>query len=472
MFWAVVMALVYIAVTLYITIQMFNSYNVGATFDLGAATQELKYTLQGKMLYSPGIGTSQFAIHFSPILLILVPIYRLFPHPQMLIVVQSLLLALGGYLVYVLCREYRHSQRVSLILEGLYFINPLVWGIALVYFHEAVFAIPALLLMFLGMKRKNYFLFSLGLIVTLSTKEDVVIVLGVFGFILMIFDYWKQKRIERISIIIFCTAILTYGMGSVISQLASAGNNTQMLSYITIRYAYIGKTMSTAIPLFFNTVFSMGSLFQIGAYLAPLAFLPLLSPKWVIPGLVVLLEGILSTDFGQHSMLMQYTAAAIPFLFLAFIDALPRVTDHQQIQAYILKTNNRVVTYAVMLLAVVSLSIVSEGMINNFSLPNAHDKAIYQVISMIPDNTTVTTSVIIFPHLCSRTDTYVDGWEGEELAPNAGIINGDWGFPDKATEYIVFDTQNTPMTAKEIKLIIEQYTLIKNIDGVMLYQLN
>ena len=175
LFWAIVIALLYAAVTMYITIHLIHDSYHSTAYDLGLFTQELKYTLQGKILYSPAIGGSQFAYHFSPVLLLLVPIYWLFPHAQMLLVVQGLLLAFGGYLIYIISREYNFSHRAGLILEGLYFINPLVWGVALFDFHEVAFAIPALLIMFLGMKKKNWFFIILGLILALSTKEDVVV---------------------------------------------------------------------------------------------------------------------------------------------------------------------------------------------------------------------------------------------------------------------------------------------------------
>ena len=99
LFWAVVITLFYAAVTLYITIHlMHDSYNTNA-FDLGIFAQELKNTLHGQILYSPAIAASQFSPHFSPVLLLLVPIYWLFPYPQMLLAVQGLVLAFGGYLL-------------------------------------------------------------------------------------------------------------------------------------------------------------------------------------------------------------------------------------------------------------------------------------------------------------------------------------------------------------------------------------
>lgn len=470
-FWAAAVAVLYAAVTMFITIHfLHDSYHTSA-FDLGIFTQDLKSTLQGKILYSTA-GEYQLAHHFSPVLFLLVPVYWLFPHSQMLLVVQALLLAFGGYMVYILAREYKYSHRAGLIIEGLYFLNPLVWGVALFDFHEAAFAVPALLVMFFGLKRRQWLLFSLGFIIALASKEDVVIALGVFGFVLMAGRLQRHKKVSKISVVIFSASVLTYGLGILVSHLFSAGQSPPLLSYFTNRYAYIALPLSQAVPLAFHTVFSTGSLFLIGAYLAPLALLPLFSPEWAIPALVILFSGIFSTYAGQHDELMQYPAAAIPFLFVAFMEVLPGVLANQQVKSLIQQTKNRLVPYALILIVLVSLGIISEGRIQLASFPDAHDAAINQVIALIPVDATVTASNAVFPHLCSRTDTYLEAWQGVPMSLGSGIIGGNWGIPDKNTEYVVIDYTGDPYYAAEIRAVSQNYQLIKNIDGVMLYRLD
>jgi uncharacterized membrane protein len=279
-----------------------------------------------------------------------------------------------------------------------------------------------------------------------------------------------------------------------------------MLSYITNRYTYVGKPLSQAIPLAVQTIFSKGSLFLIGAYLAPFAFLPLLSPKWCIPALVILLSGILSTSVGQHNYLSQYQGVAIPFLFIAFMEVLPRILGNQQVQSDIKRTRNRVVaesikfvafmdvrprivgnqqvksdinrtrnrvvTESIVIMVIISCFFVSKGRIRLASLPNQHAEAVNQEIALIPNNATVTASNIDFPHLCSRTNTYLDAWEGDGLSFGSGIQKFDFGFSDKDTEYVLIDYKDFGFFETEINLMSTNYKLIKAIDGVFLYQLN
>jgi uncharacterized membrane protein len=469
---AILIAIVYTALTIYITLLMHDSYHTYA-FDLGAFTQTLKYTLQGKLLWHPSIGLSELSHHFSPALLFLVPLYWLFPYAQMLLVVQGITLGCSGYLVYLLAREHNYSQRTSLIIEILFFVNPLVWGVALFDFHPVVFAIPAILAMFMGMKRKKWLLFGVGLFFALISREDAIVAIGVFGVVQLIYTYFKTKRIDRISIVLIASATVAAGLALAVSAAASTGQPPVILSYFTNRYTYVEQSLWQAILSALGTVFSSGSFFLICAYLVPLGLLPLLSLQWSAPALVIMLTGMLSDRAQQHEELNQYPAVAIPFLFLAFIIALPRLKEDPLVQCSLKYTAGRIKGYSIALLVVASLIIITMGRIQLVQLPSEHDKVIDQVLAAIPDGATVTASNDIFPHICSRTDTYLP----EFLDTGTGIIDGDWGYPDRDTEYVVVDSMHMQLSTGgywEIAImrqIAEKYDLILNIDGTRLYRL-
>ncbi len=471
---AVIIALIYVGITLYISIHLLHdSYNTYC-FDLGAFMQDLKYTLQGKLLWCPSLATSDLAHHFSPVLLLLVPIYWIFPYAQTLLVVQGLVLGLSGYLVYSLAREYKLSRRASLAVETLFFFNPLVWGIALFDFHPIVFAIPGLICFFFGLKRKNWILFTFGLFITYISREDATITVGIYGAVLLAYNYWKNRKIDRTALIIFASALAAYGIAVGASAATSGGGMPIILSYFTNRYSYVDQPLTQGAISLFATVFSSGTLLLIYGFLFSLGLLPLLSLQSTIPALFILLTGIISTNPGQHNNLLQYTAPAIPFLFLAFIEALPLLEKDQLVRYTVKKTEGRVQLYALVLLLLLSFKIISTGRLETAVLPDWHDVAINQVLSKIPNDTSVSTSNTIFPHICARTDTYLFGWDGDEIAPLAAITNGEWGYPYKETEYIVFDSKEVPPAASSkssINDIVKNYVLITKIDGVYLYKL-
>jgi uncharacterized membrane protein len=183
---------------------------------------------------------------------------------------------------------------------------------------------------------------------------------------------------------------------------------------------------------------------------------------------------MVSTIPEQHNQLLQYPAPAIPFLFMAFIEGLPRAREDNLVKYLVKQTHGRIAFYSLILLLIPALNIISVGRIQYARFPNAHDKAIEQVIAAIPDGVTVTASNPIFPHLCDRTIAYMPFFDN----PHAGIRNGDWGYPDKDTDYVVVDSEYTQADSKGIvweedimSQINQKYNLVLEIDGTQLYKL-
>ncbi len=97
--------------------------------------------------------------------------------------------------------------------------------------------------------------------------------------------------------------------------------------------------------------------------------------------------------------------------------------------------------------------------------------AINQVIAVIPEMRQLPPAIYFPPSLLAHG--YLSGrLEGEAIAPEAGLVNGIWGFPDNNTEYVVFDVGNDAKMASNLNIIMTQYTLIKDVDGVMLFRFN
>ena len=65
----------------------------------------------------------------------------------------------------------------------------------------------------------------------------------------------------------------------------------------------------------------------------------------------------------------------------------------------------------------------------------------------------------------------MDAQEGLGLQTSSGITKSDWGFPAKDTEYVVIDTKFEPLPVDDIGGLTNNYELISNVDGVLLYQL-
>jgi uncharacterized membrane protein len=470
-----IIAAFFIALACFVSIHLlYDSYHAYA-LDLGLFTQTLKYTLDGHLLFHTIGGLSHLAYHSSPILLFLAPIYWIFPYAQTLLVVQAVIIGLSGCLIYYIARSYKLSHRASIFFELLFFVNPLVWGLVLFDFHEVVLAIPCLLVMFIGMRQKRWKLFAFGLIFTLMVKEDVTVTLGIFAAGLLFLDFVRNKSLNRQALIILISSLSAYGLGVLVSTIASGGSDARILSYFSVRYTYLELPVTQIVEGAVSAISASGSLILIWLYLAPLGFIPLLSLTWMVPVYFNLALNIFSTCPAQHH-LQQSSTVALPFLFMAVFSGIEILRQRKDYQA--LQTTTGKILISVICLAMVCISVWitarPAGNINSMAWPNEHDKALDRLIELVPEGASVTANNNIFPHLVAKNNVYlpfcVDPFTPIETS-------AQWGFPDRDTDYIVVDNVYLQQYTKGFweyavaDQIEQKYDLVTEIDGAKLYKL-
>lgn len=287
--------------------------------DLGIYTQVFEHSRQGDLFGLTIHPHRYLGDHVELILLALLPIYVLLPLPQTLLGLQALVLALAGLAVFRLARN-RLSPVVSLLVSFAYLANPVVQNSALYEFHALPFAIPVLLLAIDAYRRQRWWLFFGLTVLSLTVREDVGLVILGFGLLALI-----DRRQPRW----WLTPLLLGGAWFIVS-LAVAGtiNGTGAYKFLGY-YGWLGDSLPEVLrnvlihpERWLSRLVSLETLeLSIGS-LAPLFFLPLLKPRWLLPALPVMLQ--LATLRAQGEVILQihYAALLIPFLFAATIDAL------------------------------------------------------------------------------------------------------------------------------------------------------
>ena len=159
-------------------------------WDLGIFNQAMYTTIRhGKFLYytlETHVNPSNcfFGIHFSPILLLILPFYALKPGPEILLVIQSALIALGALPVYWLTRDLLNDRIDGLALAASYLLYPALHGVNCFDFHIEAF-IPVFLLFaiyfFFKEMWKAYFLSLLLTLMCLEQTSFLVLLLGFYA---------------------------------------------------------------------------------------------------------------------------------------------------------------------------------------------------------------------------------------------------------------------------------------------------
>jgi len=321
---------------LYFTVASFLRYNNFFTgrFDLGNMDQAVWNTIHGRIfqITDPN-GTniiSRLAFHADFILILISPLYLIWSNPEMLLLLQSVVLGIGAIFVFVIAKDILKNKSLSLAFAASYLLNPALQHSNLYDFHPVVLGTTLLLATFYFFLKKRYLIFLVFAILAGSTKEEIWAIISIFGLAITIrsfitnkFKLNKENAFEIIfGIVIFITAAFCgYFLIVKLIPLIKGGDHFA-LSY----YSDFGTSASGILTnILFSplktiaTILQPARLLYVFQLLAPLGFLSLLNPLVLIFAFPDLAINLLSNNSQLHEVYYQYTAAITPFLLISAI---------------------------------------------------------------------------------------------------------------------------------------------------------
>lgn len=413
-------------------------------FDLGIFNQAFWTTLfEHNMFYETGDlsfnpGGSFFGVHFSPILFLLLPFYGLYPAPESLLVMQTVVLALGAFPVYWMSRD-KLRQKVALGITGAYLINPLLLFINLNDFHLEAFTSTFFLFALFFLYKEDWPKFTVFLVLALTTLEFAPI-LGVavaaYSFILLLKNNFSNPAKARKYILI-----------------------TIALSVLVFILAYVTKAIfnptTSPLPSPLHSVFAdpigvlatdyQAKILYLVGILAPFGFLPLLAPRALVMVIPWLATSLLSTYPGYYSVYYQYQGFVLPFLFLALIIGL----QHLKLQSF----KKIVALLIIPTLLFSGLFLTASNVPWNYRLTVANDStaSANTIIQLIPPDASILTQNDLFPKISGRTEGYMYLPQNSNISVDyvLGNVNSEWytwSQPD------FFGTRDAPSAFTEANL--------------------
>ena len=317
---------IYIA---YFTIASFLRYDNFYTgrFDLGNMDQTVWNTINGRIFQTSednGSIISRLSAHADFMLVLLSPFYLLWPHPKTLLLIQTVVLALGAIFVFLIAKNVLKNINMALIFGFLFLMNPLLQFTNLYDFHAVTLATTLLLASFYFLIKQKYFLLVIFLILSGITKEQVWVITSLFGFPLLFKTGIKLKLLGA-AIIFLSIAIFVYLLWHAIPQ--NLGREHFALAY----YSDFGNSPTEIIKTVFlspqkiiSTIFEGNRLDYLKQIFIPLGFFSIISPVYLIFSIPDLLINLLSNNSQLHQIYYQYTATITPFIFISAIFALKK----------------------------------------------------------------------------------------------------------------------------------------------------
>jgi len=371
-----------------------RSFETGR-FDLGNMVQAVWSTAHGHPLRVTTLTGEQalrLGAHIDPVLMLFAPLWLLWPSPDLLLVAQSIAIALGALPVYWLARKHLGSARAGLGFALAYLLYPATTWLALNEFHPGGLAMPALLFAFWYLGEERLGPFAAFAVLAAICREDVPLVLAGYG---VWYALARGRRAAGAAIATTGVVWTAVAVGLVIPQFG-AGQSTFSGRYSEARAALHNP------PDLVRLVFDHAGLHYLLELVLPLAGLCLLAPI-ALAALPALLLNLLSATPTQTSIHFHYTAAEIPPLIVAAVLGGARLRERSRLPvATVAVTAALIGNYALGAIPVWGELPGGETLQERAAIVTAHDRVAAHALRLIPANAGVSATNSLGGHLSGR----------------------------------------------------------------------
>ncbi len=326
-------ALIFFVICLCLSLNRYYSFY--SSFDQGIFNQVFWNNLHGRFFQSTlssSLSTNvvhagevarvdyhRLGQHFTPALLLWLPIYALFPSPVTLSVLQVTFVTAAGLVLFVLARQYLKPPLATIITASFYGANAVI-GPTLNNFHD-ISQIPLFIFtLLLAMEKRWWRFFWLLAVCTLAVREDAGVTLFGVGFYMILSKRFPRAGLALCSLSFGYMLLLTNLIMPLFSEDISRrfmlerfgqyadGNEASTLEII---WGMISNPWRLIVELVTPPVKTLRYLL---GQLLPWGFVPIVSPaSWMIAGFP-LLKLLLGKGESVLAISIRYALSVVPGL--------------------------------------------------------------------------------------------------------------------------------------------------------------
>lgn len=374
-------------------------------YDLGLHAQVWWNTSHGRWFASSVEVDNYLGDHVSPIILPLALLYRLWPDPRLLLVVQAAALAAGAWPLALLARRRllpywpRVARLAALLLALVYLTYPALGFINRFEFHEEVLAVPLLLAAFWWFDNGRTGWMSIALALTLLVKEDAGLTVAMFGM----WVWWRSRGEPRARLGLLWAAAGTawslVALFMVIPALRGGASDT------LTRYAWLGDAWAQPARLVQHLLDPLRG-WMLVKFLLPVGFVALLSPA-VLVALPALLINWLASNLYQATPYFHYATLLLAGIFAGTVYGLERLAARRLRPAAVLLW---LAACALLAIGFDQFWQTPTGQVNweNGSLARQIDPAAFHAVAAkLPADAAVATTEAYAAHLANRQGLFL-----------------------------------------------------------------
>lgn len=301
---------------IYSQLSQYYSFNVNA-IDHSAFDTMMQEALKGNIGYSACAGYNHLAIHQNYILLLVLPIYYLFPYTPCLLISIAFVIWLAGIFLWKIARLLKLNHVFSLLCVLYFYLSPL--NVMQNGFLPELFYPLGVFMLYYTYLRGRLLYFIMAVMFFLAIKEDAPLYLLGFGLFLLV------KRDFKCGFIVFILTFMVMGLNiKLVQPHYLLVNHMENPTYIDYWYAW-GYTKDEIIATFIHHPF------KVLAYCfnkdsgfwwlyMPVLYIPLFNPMVLFSSglpLFLFLSG--NPKWQAHVLLNYYPITLNAFLILGML---------------------------------------------------------------------------------------------------------------------------------------------------------
>ena len=481
--WALIVAyFLYFGV---LTVQKHTAFQTTA-FDLGNVDQAVWNTQHGRLLAMTNIEglTNRLGTHVEPILVPISLLYFLWTDPRMLLLLQTAVIALGAWPVYLIARRAvsvqssgmpetsyasplrYHALPITFVLVYLFF--PALESANVFDFHAVALAPTFFLFAFYFLLTEQWRKFAVFAVLLMTCKEDTPLLVVMLGLYLLVASRGRRWPIALPTIAV-AMAWFIVAVGMIMPHFDTGG-----VSPFANRYAWLGDgpvdmviTLLTRPGLVAEHALTAENLAYVRDWLAPVAWLSLLAPIELLLAAPLLAVNLLSTDGFMHQLEgFHYGVLLAPIAVLAAIYGVARLLRRLPRFRPLASLTVIVVLTATLVYHIDHgyTPLAAEWRLE-WAPVSAHDRLGQEMAQQVPASASAAALPYLNPHISQR----------QQLAMIERIENG-LPAPLHDAEYVWLDVTNGwPLHPNDLKAGVENllagdYGLAIAADGYLLLQ--
>jgi uncharacterized membrane protein len=429
-----------------------------AGYDLGIQHQVIWSLAHGRGFAASIEVHNYLGDHVCLTMPLFAPLLWIWNDVRILLIAQSVVLALGAWPVYRLARR-RGGAIEGVVWSAVYLLLPAIGFINKYDFHEVVLALPLLLAAIDAVDQRRLGRATFWLVLSAATREEIgiaVAAIGLWAFIR------RRRRLWGGAIAAGALAWAVFALYWVIPHMREGAASDTLDRYVWLggRPGTIARTLLTR-PwiLFAGHYHRVRRLLYPWQLVWPMAGLPLLAPGLALLALPSFGISYTSSDVCQNSIYFQYNLPILALLFWAAVEGSRRLRSAGVARGWILGGLILSLLGANWADPAAFKSLLAPYTIVDGITPRPNRAAFAEASRLIPPQADLLAGNYLAPHFSARPHLLV-------YTPSAGIPDASWVILD-VTDHRDFETDREPLAGASALVLQRGYRVRFFRDGII-----